>query len=424
MRYITRFFEKHKVIYTLLILLLAVCCSFLGYLLDLGYQAKAAAVREEEKSATGACRMVMGESMSDQMFYSYMEDGTETFRQFQEFRNELETDSSYRYIGQFDQFIEVKSPQIPDIFLAGYEDGNADSAAKEVDGSILYTTKALQVSEGFLEKYELHAGEGRIFTKEDYSYQEDKPVPVVLGSAYKEWLELGDIIEAEYLFQPFQFQVIGFLEETAFYYNVYGNELIPCERYILMPAFSHLPENEFGKMALLQYFSAYIESEETYDQVLEKLEDKLQENGISEGIYFRNLEEEEQEINIFQMYTAMTDAVAKYFGIMIVIMIACIGFILTLMLTNMIQEENYNFGVYIMCGMKRGKLALLIFLLDGLIVGAGDVIALFFLIINHISWKHILLVQAVAGFILTASFVVCYFRVQKIDIAELIGGKE
>ena len=94
------------------------------------------------------------------------------------------------------------------------------------------------------------------------------------------------------------------------------------------------------------------------------------------------------------------------------------------MLTNLIQEENYNFGVYVMCGMKRGKLALLIFLLDGIIVGAGDAIALFFLIINQISLKHILLVQAVPGFILTASFAVCYFRLQKLDIAELIGEKE
>lgn len=425
MRYLSRFFARHKIIYTILILLLVISCTLLGCMLDKGNKVKASADVEEEKAKATDCQMFMSESLSDSVFYSYMEDGSEEFYQFQAFLNELEAENSFTYIVQSNQFLEVKDPAIPNIFLEGYEFGEAEGSIFEDESGTIYAVKTLQVSKRFFEKYSISVEEGRLFSEEDYQYSKVQPVPVLLGAAYKDVFQLGDIIEAGYLFQDLQFQVIGFLENSAFYYSWNSNEFTSCERYILMPVFQNLPNDEFGKRALLQYFTAYIESERSYGKVHEKIQNMMRENGISEeDINLVDSNEEEQQVNILQTYSAMTSAVSKYFGVIIGIMVVCIGFILTIVLTNMIQEENYNFGIYIMCGMKKRKLAALIFMFDSVITGIGDFIVILLLVINKISLKSILLVQIVVILVLLASFFACYLRLQKIDIAKLIGGKE
>lgn len=425
MRYTSRFFKKHKVIYTLLILLLATCCTLLGFVLDMENKTKVTA--ESEKEKTYSCRMFTSENLPDIDFYSYMEDDSEEFQKLQAFQERLRTEESFDYIIQSDQFLEVTKPQMQDIFLYGYEQGVAEDSVYEYSGQTLYATKTLQVSEKFFEKYSIQAAEGTLFLEEDYQYVKDQTVPVVLGAAYKNFFKLGDTIEASYLFRNFKFKVIGFLEDTAFYYDHNSKELISCERYIIMPAFKNLPENNFGKRALLQFCSAYIESKESYDEVFEKIQSLIKEYDIPEkcmNIKDANASEEYQPGDIFQTYSAMTSAVSKYFDCIVGIMIVCIGVILTIVLTNMIQEENYNFGIYIMCGMDQRRLASVILKFDCTIVGWGDFVALILLIQNQISVKNILLVQLVVAFILVTSFYGCYLRVKKIQVSQLIGGKE
>lgn len=425
MEYITRFFAKHKMIYTTLILLVAICGTLLGCVLDMENQVKEIANQEEEKSEKADCQMFMAESLSDIAFYSYMEEGTDAFGQMQSLRNELEVNDNFTYIVQSDQWLEVDSPEMSEIFLVGYENGDVDGSVYEYEGHMRYAVKTLQVSASFFERYAIAVNEGEIFSKEDYQYQENQTVPVILGAAYQEFFELGDVIKANYLFENMQFQVIGFLDNTAFFYDWNGNEMSSCERYILMPAFLNLPENDFGKRALLQFFSAYIESDESFDETVEKIHGLMQENNVSEeDIYFVNPNEKLQPVNIMQSYSAMTGAVVKYFDVMIGVMLVSIGFILTIVLTNMIQEENYNFGIYIMCGMKRSRLAALIFMFDSVIIGSGDLIVIIILMMQQVSVRSILLVQVVVALILLASFAACYLRLRKLDIAELIGGKE
>lgn len=425
MKYMARFFEKHKVIYTLLILLLVISCTLLGYVLDMGNKAKKTAEHEKEKAKSYACRMFTVETLPDLEYYAYMEDGSEEFRKMQAFQKKLRQEDSFDYVIQSEQCLEVIKPEMQDIFLENYELGEAKDSVYEYKGRTLYATKSLQVSEKFFEKYSIKVDEGKLFSKEDYQYDKNRTIPVVLGAAYKKYFKLSDIIEASYLFQNLQFQVIGFLEDTAFYSGWNSDELISCDRYIIMPAFENLPENKFGKRALLQYSVAYIESQESYDQIFEEIQRLKKEYGVFEkSLSIHDANEEASSVNIFQTYSAMTSVVAKYFDCMIGIMIVCIGVILTVVLTNMIQEENYNFGIYIMCGMNRRKLASLILRFDCVIVGCGDLLVWVLLVINQVALKNILLVQLVVVLILLTSFLGCYLRIRKLQVAQLIGGKE
>ena len=129
-------------------------------------------------------------------------------------------------------------------------------------------------------------------------------------------------------------------------------------------------------------------------------------------------------MDIFSKYASMTGLVSKYLTIIIVIMIVCITAILSIVLVNLIQEENFNFGVYIMCGMKPGKLALILFLFDMSVVGISDIVTVWILLMKNTGALSILIVQAVMLAILAVSYIVCYVNLKRVDISSLLGGNE
>lgn len=425
MNYLVRFFLKHKWLYSILIVLLMISCSFLGLVLDIEKTIDTATEEMKEKSDNLSCQMFMSEALSDHTFYSYMEDNSDTFYDIQSLLYELETNEQFQFIIGSDQFLEVTKPEMPDIFLYGYEDGCAEDAKETTSDGVLYATKALQVSDEFFEVYSINVTEGSKFSEYDYTYHGNEEIPVILGAAYQEYFEVGDIIEGMYLLEKFSFKIIGFIEDTSFFYRWNSTEMTSCERYILMPVFRGLPNDDFGKRALLQYLTAYIVSDESYAVVSGMIQDLLRENNIEETeINLADPSASGEKVTLSQKYSAMTGAVSGYFTIIVGIMVGCIGFILTAVLINLIQEENYNFGIYIMSGMSRRRLAGVLFLFDFALVGGGDILTLCILAFNRVSLRSIAIVQSVLAFVLFVSFFGCWIKLCKMDVAELIGGKE
>lgn len=426
MRYIVRFYGKHKLIYTILILLLAISGTLLECVINEGSQLKKTVKQEHKKSDHTACQLAMAEALPDVDFYEYMEEDSKEFGKFQRFYEELQNDSTFTYIVQSEQPLEVYKPVMQKIFLDGYEQGEPAEVFTGEDGEKRYVTKTLQISANFLKQDTVAIQKGKAFDKNMYHYSQGECVPVILGNAYQKFFELGDILEADYLFENMQFKVVGFLSEKAFFYSTQEQRMKSLERYILMPAFSDLPENDFGKRAALQYFSSYIISKNDSSTVLkriQKIEEKNQIDPANFNLIDQNSSEEEM-VNIFEMYSAMTDAVSEYFESIIWIMIVCIGVILSTVLTNMIREENYNFGIYLMCGMHRYELMVILFRMDMLIVGIGDLFVLWAAVVNSISVRSILQVQLVLLFVLLVSFAACCMHLWRMDISKLTGGGE
>lgn len=425
MNYLIRFFAKHRGTYSILILLLAVSCSFLGLILDIGKDMHAATEKMEEKNNNTACQMFMSEALSDITFYSYMEENSKEFTVFQSLLLELESNEHFQFITVSDQFLEVIEPEITEIFLYGYEEGCAEDSIEHTADGVLYATKTLQVSPDFFDTYPIHVEEGQLFSKEAYVFKENEPVPILLGSAYRDYFVVGDVIEAVYLLEPFRFEVVGFLDDTSFFYSWNSSEMISCERYIFMPVFQNLPENDFGKRALLQYFTAYIKSDESYDSVLAIIRNILSEYNVEEKeINLVNPLEAGEMMDFSKTYAAMTGAVSGYFTVITGIMIACIGGILSIVLINLIQEENYNLGIYIMCGMSRKQIAGLLLAFNVLVLGMSNLFVLGVLAVCRVSLSSMAIVQMILLLILCISFAVCWIQLKKLDISELIGGKE
>ena len=77
-----------------------------------------------------------------------------------------------------------------------------------------------------------------------------------------------------------------------------------------------------------------------------------------------------------------------------------------------------------MCGMKPGKLALILFLFDMSVVGISDIVTVWILLMKNTGALSILIVQAVMLAILAVSYIVCYVNLKRVNISSLLGGNE
>ncbi|WP_283685092.1 hypothetical protein [Parablautia sp. Marseille-Q6255] len=76
----------------------------------------------------------------------------------------------------------------------------------------------LQVSKNVVEKYQLKIVAGRMWNDAEFVI-EDHCIPVILGNEYVGIYEIGDVFEAEYLYEPYEFTVVGFFQKKQ--YNLY-----------------------------------------------------------------------------------------------------------------------------------------------------------------------------------------------------------
>lgn len=425
MKYLIRFFLKHKGTYLIMMLLLVLSTIFLGIVLGMGHKTDIASDEQSDRSDEVSNILRLTETMSDVDFYSYMDDGGDIFSKIAAVIGRLDEKYEGDYVIQAQQPIALKNIQIDDKFLNNYETGGEEYSTYESDGVKYSEVKTIQVSGGFFSQNKLTLSSGNLFSEDDYSSYGLEEIPVILGSEYSQYYNIGDTFEGSYLYSDMKFKIIGFVSEDSFFYDNVKKGMISCGRYIFMPVFMNLSYDDVGMMALDQYIQSYIYTHGQYEKVREDVENIIEECGLSDQyIGFMSEESSEDEVDIFSKYASMTGLVSKYLTIIITIMIVCITAILSIVLVNLIQEENFNFGVYIMCGMKPGKLALILFLFDMSVVGISDIVTVWILLMKNTGALSILIVQAVMLAILAVSYIVCYVNLKRVDISSLLGGNE
>lgn len=78
------------------------------------------------------------------------------------------------------------------------------------------------VTANFMDEFGMRLSEGRIFGAESFTYDKDNPVEVVLGAAFREYFDIGDIFIVEYMLEM-KVVVVGFLEAGSMYPGQGGN---------------------------------------------------------------------------------------------------------------------------------------------------------------------------------------------------------
>lgn len=146
------------------------------------------------------------------------------------FYNALMTDESLNYMVSTEQPLEMTEFKGSRKFNYGYEEGNDLTSYENY-----YYIKSLQLNQNVFNTFSIPLYQGNYFEEEDYTFNESKKIPVLLGYEYNGIYSVGETFFADYLFNPCEFIVVGIIEQGTTILNVDREVLL--DRYIILPQF-------------------------------------------------------------------------------------------------------------------------------------------------------------------------------------------
>jgi len=410
---------------TVVMTLLAFFCL---YILGAAIGAKETSHKAEKKFTETYGEMTLydtSEFLADSVYYGYRnENGRENFDKLHSFLEKLENNDEFDFVSLSNQFVEITSQPVDEQFLYGYEDGNAAEPQPGPEGETMYETKSLQVSSKFFDVFSVSISDGRGFEESDYMLNDEREVPVLLGSAYKDTFSIGDTFEGYYLCEKLTYHVIGFVGDDSFFLDKSNNKMTSCERYIILPALYSDKADELARNLLLDHVFGFVNSSKGYEVTKQMYDDIRTEAGIGNWniiLYYKGALTSE---SMLETYSAMTKEVSKQFGLIVVIMLCFSSMVNIISLCSMLRENFRTFGVEMLCGASLKNIIAESSASVMTIMLTSDITASFLLFAMGYSLRSVLLVQLAVAGIIVFSCVICGIYIKHMNLNTYIGGKE
>lgn len=409
----------------ILVLQCCLCIWFVGTVLQQTLQVQEKVVQFQQNVAEKNYYDLI-ETLDDAAFYKYMSDQHYKYKEMCQFYQELLDKKELDYTVLCEQEVFVSNVTIPEMCLSGYEDGMVEEDIEE-NGRKISGVKCYQVSQNIFSKFHIEMEQGEKLSEKDYTYKEGRPVSVILGSAYKQQFKIGDKIEVEYLYKMITLQVKGFLKEGEYYSD--GQKTKVLDRYMLIPMFD-FNENqptEFNKMRLLQALGGFFITNQEVETVEKEVERLLEKNHAPKGKKGIWLQDSNKSSDVSQLgqISSMTQEVRKqYITLLIVLTLFVIGS-LSVAINGFVRENHYEYGVQLLNGASSSDLVVNVCGIVSFIVLIGDIGAMLLLSLSQsitaqVGWLLQLLVLVVMGL----ACIVPVLHVKKVEVSDLIGGKE
>lgn len=420
-----RTIQKNKLLVFLMIILVAFSFSVLGFAFEQGKTVEENVADYSDTYGTMTYYFTI-DGMSDIQYYEYVDDNNvEIYKKFKNFYNKLISEKSFLFMSIVEQPIEIYGTVIPDIFLDGYEDGEAERSIYDMEGQDWYRTKSLQVSDKFFSHFNIQIEKGSGFEEKDYMYHKGDEIPVVLGSEYDGEFQIGDKIKCDYLFEDVVLKVTGILKEEQFFYDEMEKEFKSCGRYIILPALSSSDSDYFDKIRLLLQIGGVIVSDLGYPEVEEIFYELVKDADVEKySMYLEDPEMAKRTTDLFQQYSSMTEEVLKQFKVIAGMLLFFVIISLSSVLCGFIREKNREYGIQLLCGARPVQILGDIFLLNIWIIMTGSFFTTVFLLCNHYSGKNIAIILLTGLIISIIVSVNLFLYLLKMNISEIIGGKE
>lgn len=150
-----------------------------------------------------------------------------------DFYNRLADSKVINLLSVFDQPLYIENFQGKQEFLYGSQD------FQESNQGYPTAVNALQLNKNAFEFYHLSLEEHQTVDWQDIDYENDKPIPLILGHNYRTFYKIGDRLRSDLYSKDKTFQVIGFLPQNSFIY--YNNEPeFYLDNYMIVPYPLHL----------------------------------------------------------------------------------------------------------------------------------------------------------------------------------------
>jgi hypothetical protein len=415
--------KRHKFVSLLLIIQVWFCMTLSGNILS-GVQKTEQNIADYNETYVGKTYYSTSECLGDNAYYTYLNDDGQGYKKLHDFATRLLDSTSFIYIMMMEQNIDVKEKP-SDIFLCGYEEGDADDASYAYEGDIYHAMKTIQVSGNFLKEFGVSVAEGRSFLDSDFHYSPGETIPVLLGHDYREYLSLGDQLHGIYLGENMVFKVVGFLSDNAYFYSRQQKDMVSCNRYIIMPAMLSpvTDTTSFNRVRLLQQMEGIIVSDQDYQTVAAHYAKAKEEANIEDwAIEVRDPNAKTDQNSVLSTYSAMTDEVAGQFRIILALIIGFVIISMSITISGLIREKKYEYGVRLLCGAPPASIWINAIAQTGVFVLLGNTLALISLF--GISIKVVLLLQLLAIVIWAIACIAPILFIIRMRLTDIIGGKE
>lgn len=223
------------------------------------------------------------EYLDDDTYHAFLADGGEMFAKLMRFMDSLHASDRSSYVSISRDPIEIVNTDIPDICLVNYGTEYQDESRYEIEGERACAAETLQVSDGFFDLFPAGITEGRTFNKGDHDYHGDA-VRVLAGECWKDVFSVGDTFEGYYLFERFTFEIIGFFDRNAYYFDSSCAQVQSLERYIIMPFADIREDSRFARIVLLQKMNGMITCEAGRDEAVKLYQDLLKQCALEDWI--------------------------------------------------------------------------------------------------------------------------------------------
>lgn len=407
---ITRMFKRKKLLSVLMIIQCFVCTLLINMIFATALKTHSS-VSKFSKFIGNKSYYWISDDIEEDDFSLYMENQNGEYEKLKSLHEELKNEKSWTFLSANKQFISINSSDIPEKFLFQYEQGcpleNEDKSKKDV--------KCLHVSQNLFSEFGITISDGREFKTEDFMHKNGECVPIILGNEYKNIFSIGQILNGEYLFEDFKFEIIGFLPELTEIPSLGDMGIISCDRYAIMPAFSRENNAEasfFDKASLDQYVNGIIISDMNYADVNERVQKLV----LKTGTMKLNVIPESGSIK--NLTSISQKELSRLIYIFVVLTIFTVMSI-SITINGFIRENYYEYGVHLLSGATVRFLTLQILGFISLIAGISFVLS------SLVGWVLVSNLTPVSSLAFSAVIVVLssvfpISVVKKIDVNNLI----
>lgn len=407
---ITRMFKRKKLLSVLMIIQCFVCTLLINMIFATALKTHSS-VSKFSKFIGNKSYYWISDDIEEDDFSLYMKNQNGEYEKLKSFHEELKNEKSWTFLSANKQFISINSNDIPEKFLFQYEQGcpleNEDKSKKDV--------KCLHVSQNLFSEFGITVSDGREFKTEDFVHKNGECVPIILGNEYKNIFSIGQVLNGEYLFEDFKFEIIGFLPELTEIPSLGDMGIISCDRYAIMPAFSRENNAEasfFDKASLDQYVNGIIISDMNYADVNERVQKLV----LKTGTMKLNVIPESGSIK--NLTSISQKELSRLIYIFVVLTIFTVMSI-SITINGFIRENYYEYGVHLLSGATVRFLTLQILGFISLIAGISFVLS------SLVGWVLVSNLTPVSSLAFSAVIVVLssvfpISVVKKIDVNNLI----
>lgn len=335
--------------------------------------------------------------------------------------NEINKSSDCKVVRLVNTNLDIEDKTLPLKFTYGYDRGDSEEPRTQ-DGHTYEALDYVGLSPEAFKEFDIGIESGRAFKDEEFNYKESGTIPVLLGSEYKDYFKIGDKFSA-LCYDEINCEVVGFLKKNSSY--ILNEKLTYLDRSVVLPAvnpsLSKPNESQLQMLSDQLMQSLILTNNKDFKQTQKYVTSCCMKansttllgiSSVNPSDWFPLIKSTKDNLTLTLILTAA------------LIIFAIIS--LSLALLGIIRQNYYEYGIHLTCGatLKSIFFQIAVYTASILIISLIISTNLLKKRLFNLSSDAVNITIGIAVLIFIISVIPSFFAVKKLNVSQLIRGKE